>query len=139
MRRGYGWAEQSHWMAYAACEAVERGTVPDALGVAYLTGLMEAVLGDPKYRQRRQSTPIACRTEALTRVLLLSLAMPGLLDAGLLARVRTHAVENLALQLEWYDNGQFWKGDDARKVQIDYIQHNATAFLHWVRLGEAGA
>lgn len=136
MRKGYGFAQQSHWMAYAACEAVARGVVPEALGSAYLTGLMEAILGDAHYRARRQSTPIACRTEALTRVLLLARDHPGLLAPDLLARIRTHAADNLALQLDWYADGQFWKGDDARKVQIDYIQHNATAFLHWGLLGE---
>jgi hypothetical protein len=136
MRKGYGFAQQSHWMAYAACEAVDRGVVPEALGSAYLSGLMEAILGDAHYRARRQSTPIACRTEALTRVLLLARSHHGLLTPDLLARIRTHAAENLALQLDWYADGQFWKGDDARKVQIDYIQHNATAFLHWGFLGE---
>lgn len=136
MRQGYGFAQQSHWMAYAACEAVARGVVPEALGSAYLTGLMEAILGDTHYRARRQSTPIACRTEALTRVLLLARDHPGLLAPDLLARIHTHAADNLALQLDWYADGQFWKGDDARKVQIDYIQHNATAFLHWGLLGE---
>jgi hypothetical protein len=136
MRKGYGFAEQSHWMAYAACEAVARGVVPEALGSAYLTGLMEAILTDPHYRARRQSTPIACRTEALTRVLMLARDHPGLLTPDLLARIRIHAAENLALQLDWYADGQFWKGDDDRKVQIDYIQHNATAFLHWGLLGE---
>jgi hypothetical protein len=136
MRRHYGWAEQSHWMTYAACEAIERGVVPEVLGSTYLTGLIEAILGDPRYRQRRQSTPIACRTEALTRVLLMCQDRPGLLSPDLLARTEAHAAENLTLQLDWYRDGQFWKGDDARKVQIDYIQHNATAFLHWAMLGE---
>ncbi len=134
MRRGYGWAQQSHWMAYAACEAVERGVVSKTLGATYLAGLMEAILGDTQYRARRQSTPIACRTEALTRVLLMAGRLPDLLPADLLARLRVHAVQNLALQLDWYKDGQFWKGDDAPKVQIDYIQHNATAFLHWAEL-----
>jgi hypothetical protein len=136
MRHGYGWAQQSHWMAYAACEAVERGVVPEALASAYLTGLMEAILGDVHYRARRQSTPIACRTEALTRTLLLARRLPDLLMPDLVTRVRTHAAENLALQRDWYGNGQFWKGDGDRKVQIDYIQHNATAFLHWTELAE---
>lgn len=136
MRKGYGFAQQSHWMTYAACEAVTQGVVPEALGSAYLTALMEAILADPHYRARRQSTPIACRTEALTRVLLLSRDHPGLLTPDLITRIRAHAAENLALQLDWYADGQFWKGDDARKVQIDYIQHNATGFLHWGLLGE---
>lgn len=134
MRHGYGFAQQSHWMAYAACEAVERCVVSEALGSAYLTGLMEAILGDAHYRSRRQSTPIACRTEALTRTLLLARDRPDLLAPDLLARMKSHAAENLQLQLDWYANGQFWKGDDSRKVQIDYIQHNATAFLHWAML-----
>ena len=134
MRRGYGWAQQSHWMAYAACEAVERDLVPKTLGATYLTGLMEAILGDALYRYRRQSTPIACRTEALTRVLLLARRLPGLLSADLLARVRAHAAENLSLQLDWYKEGQFRQGDGSQRVQIDYIQHNATAFLHWAEL-----
>lgn len=134
MRRGYGWAQQSHWMAYAACEAIEREVVPKTLGTTYLTGLMEAILGDAIYRYRRQSTPIACRTEALTRVLLLSRRLPDLLSADLLSRVRAHAAENLALQLDWYRDGQFWQGDGEQRVQIDTIQHNATAFLHWAEL-----
>ena len=134
MRRGYGWAQQSHWMAYAACEAAERGVVQPALGSAYLTGLMEGILSDSHYRARRQSTPIACRTEALTRVLHLARRRPDLMTPDFLTRIRAHAAENLSLQLDWYQDGQFWKGDDARKVQIDYIQHNATAFLHWADL-----
>ena len=134
MRRGYGWAQQSHWMAYAACEAVERDLVPKALGATYLTGLMEATLGDAFYRFRRQSTPIACRTEALTRVLLMARRLPGLLSQDLLAQVRAHAAENLTLQLDWYKDGQFSQGDGTNRVQIDYIQHNATAFLQWAQL-----
>ncbi|MFO1201653.1 MAG: hypothetical protein U1E58_03355 [Tabrizicola sp.] len=136
LNRRYGWAEQSHWMAYAACEATERSIVPEALGIAYLSGLMEAILTDAAYRQRRQATPIACRTEALTRVLMLARSLPGRIDPDLLARMKTQAAENLALQLDWYDDGQFWKGDDDRKVQIDYIQHNATGYLHWVLLDQ---
>ena len=137
MQRGYGWTEQSHWMAYAACEAVERGVVTEALGSVYLSGLMQMMLGDTSYRSRAQSTPIACRSEALTRVLLLARARPGLLDAGLLDRVRVHAGENLVRQLDWYADGQFWKGDDSRRVQIDYIQHNATGYLQWLQFSES--
>ncbi len=138
LKRGYGWAEQSHWMAYAACEAVERGVVSDTLAAAYLSGLMQMILGDTRYRDARESTPIACRTEALTRVLLLDRARPGLLHPDLLDQIRAHAEKNLRLQLHWYADGQFWKGDDDRRVQIDYIQHNATGFLHWLRLAKRG-
>lgn len=134
MRRGYGWAQQNHWMAYAACEAVERELVPKTLGATYLTGLMEAILGNVVYRYHRLSTPIACRAEALTRVLLLARRLPDLLSADLLSRMRADAAENLSLQLDWYKNGQFWQGDAEKRVQIDTIQHNATAFLHWAEL-----
>jgi hypothetical protein len=134
LRRGYGFAQQSHWMAYAAAEAVERGVIPEALGSAYLTGLMEAMVGDTLYRYRRQSTPVACRTEAMTRILMLARTVPGILSPDLLLRIKASAAENLQLQLDWYKDGQFWKGDDERKVQIDYIQHNATAYLHWAML-----
>ena len=92
------------------------------------------ILGDTLYRYRRQSTPIACRSEALTRVLLLARRLPDLLSADLLDRMRTHAAENLTLQLDWYQDGQFRQGDGTQRVQIDYIQHNATAFLHWAEL-----
>ena len=138
MRRGYGWAEQSHWMAYAACEAIERDVIPEVLGAAYLTGLMQATLTNVAYRARRQSTPIGCRAEALTRVLLLARARPWLLQDTLVDKLRIHVAEDLTLLLDWYQDGQFWQGDTSRKVQIDYIQHNATAFMQWADLGAGG-
>ncbi|NJM81662.1 MAG: hypothetical protein HC844_03500, partial [Tabrizicola sp.] len=130
MTRGYGIPEQSHWMAYAACEAAARGLADEALLRRYLSRLMSEIVDNPGYRDRRASTPIACRTEALTRYLCLADARPELCDAGVLASCHRTALENLVIQLEWYDRGQFWKGDEERKVQIDYIQHNATAFLN---------
>jgi len=133
MARGYGIDVQSHWMAYAACEGVERGRLSRAPALDYLERLMTAILGDEKYRARRESTPIACRTEALTRFLLLSRARAfrGAIDPALLEAVRAAAEENLHLQLDWYQDGQFRKGDGSGRVQIDTIQHNATAYLNW--------
>jgi hypothetical protein len=132
--RRYGWAEQSHWMAYAACEAVERGAVAPDEGAAYLTGLAAAILADTAYRDRRQSTPIACRSEALTRLLRLADRRPGMLPGDLRAAARAAVAENLALQRGWHADGQFRKGDGDDKVQIDYIQHNATAWLNLLGL-----
>lgn len=137
MQRGYGWREQSHWMAYAACEATERGVVPEELGRDYLSGLVQTILLFPAYRGRRESTPTACRSEALSRVLLLSRKLPGLIDHTLLAEAQAHLAHDLATQLDWYRAGQFWKGDTSDKVQIDYIQHNATGFLQWLHLQRA--
>lgn len=130
LARGYGWNEHSHWMAYSTCEAVERGVVPAAEGAAWLAGLLSAMLGDEGYRARRQSTPVACRSEALSRILILDARRPGLIAPPLLDGARTALAENLALQLGWYGAGQFRKGDGEDKVQIDYIQHNATAWLN---------
>jgi hypothetical protein len=134
MEQDYGIGVQSHWMAYAACEAVERGLVDRAVGLAYLNRLMGAIIDDPAYRARRESTPIACRSEALTRALMLSQRIDDAFAPPMLAAIRRTAEENMVLQLDWYDGGQFWRGDDADKVQIDYIQHNATAFLNWLAL-----
>jgi hypothetical protein len=133
MARGYGIDVQSHWMAYAACEGVERGRLSRAPALDYIGRLMTAIIGDGTYRARREATPIACRSEALTRVLLLSRApaFQGAIDPALLDAVRAAAEENLQLQLDWYEDGQFRKGDGSGRVQIDYIQHNATAYLNW--------
>jgi hypothetical protein len=130
LARRYGVPEQSHWMAYAACEAAERGLVGEERLVGYLTDLISETIEKTGYRGRRQSTPIACRTEALTRFVLLCDRWPGRFPDGLRVAALRAADENLALQLDWYSAGQFQKGDDHDKVQIDYIQHNATAFLN---------
>lgn len=136
MNRDYGVDIQSHWMAYAACEAVERGHVDPATGEAYLARLVHGMASDTAYRLRRASTPIACRTEALTRILVLAdrRGAACTIPPATLATARHEAVVNLSLQLEWYRNGQFLKSDDDDRVQIDYIQHNGTAYLNWLAL-----
>jgi hypothetical protein len=130
LARRYGVPEQSHWMAYAACEAAERGLIGEERLVGYLTDLISETIEKNGYRARRQSTPIACRTEALTRFVLLCDRWPGRFPDSLRTAALRAADENLALQLDWYSSGQFQKGDDDDKVQIDYVQHNATAFLN---------
>ena len=130
MARRYGLPEQSHWMAYAACEAAERGLVGEERLIGYIADLVSEIIQNNGYRARRQSTPIACRSEALTRFALLCDRWPGRFPDTLRQAALKAADENLALQLEWYSRGQFQKGDGDDKVQIDYIQHNATAFLN---------
>ncbi len=136
MASDYGIDIQSHWMAYAACEGIERAFVEAEFGEKYLHRLIADIATNTDYRQRRASTPIACRTEALTRILMLADRRTGTttLSARTLDTARTEAVANLNLQLDWYRNGQFFKSDDDDKVQIDYIQHNATAYLNWLAL-----
>lgn len=135
MQRGYGIDVQSHWMAYAACAACDRGLVPEAEGRDYLQRLLQSILADTAYRDRQQSTPIACRSEALARLLLLDKHHPDrFLDTQQRSLARDALMENLALQLRWFKRGQFRKGDASGRVQIDYIQHNAMAFLGWALL-----
>lgn len=130
LARRYGVAEQSHWMAYAACEAAERGLAGEERLIGYLSDLIAELLAQTGYRARRQSTPIACRTEALTRFALLCDRWPGRFPVALRQAALDGADENLALLLHWYADGQFVRGDADDRVQIDYIQHNATAFLN---------
>lgn len=128
---GYGVDFQSHWMAYAACEAFERKATDSNVTRGYIEALVGHIVQNPRYRARRESTPIACRTEALTRFLLLAAKHQGAFSAALVQAAEEATRDNLGFQLQWYKNGQFWKSDDDRRVQIDYIQHNATAFLNW--------
>ena len=132
MQQGYGIDVQSHWMSYAAAEACARGLVSQDLGRDYLGALLAAITTDPTYRARAESTPIACRSEALAHFLWLEQQAPGrFFDAAQIASLKRCLRENLALQLRWFRRGQFRKGDASDKVQIDYIQHNAMAFLAW--------
>jgi hypothetical protein len=136
--RNYGIPEQSHWMAYASCAALKAGYCDREKTVAYIGRLMEGIITDTAYRQRHESTPTACRSEALVEFLL---TQRQLADAGeaipesLVERARKTVEENLSLQLEYYGAGQFRKGRESDKVQIDYIQHNGAAFLGWSLLG----
>ena len=136
---GYGLAQQSHWMAYAACAALKTGYCDAARVLAYLERLIDSIVADPSYRQRHESTPIACRTEALVEILQTHRQVAYLgerLASAVVEAARATVVENLALQLRYYGVGQFRKGRDSDKVQIDYIQHNGAAFLGWSLLAD---
>jgi len=134
---GYGLAEQSHWMAYAACTALRTGYGDRARTINYLERLIDRIIADASYRDRYESTPIACRTEALVVFLQTCRLMDEeAFPEALIAAAREAARTNLGLQLAYYGDGQFRKGRDSDKVQIDYIQHNGTAFLGWWELSE---
>jgi hypothetical protein len=131
---GYGLAVQSHWMGYAACAALRVGYCNETTAADYLRRLIESIVSDPSYRERHQSTPIACRTEALVEILRTyqeeTYLSEFLSDSEVKAAART-ARENLALQLNYYGEGQFRKGRASDRVQIDFIQHNGASFLGW--------
>ena len=132
LARGYGIEVQSHWMAYAAVAAVRSGYCNTELTTGYLVRLVERIISDNAYRARHESTPIACRSEALAEILLLVRDHPEVRASfpdGLVERARATLDQNLRLQLAFYGSGQFKKGRASDKVQIDYIQHNGAAFL----------
>lgn len=133
---GYGIQVQSHWMAYAVCEMLDRKLTSSPLLLAYLSRLVAHIVQDASYRNRNESTPIACRTEALLRVLLLARrhAMTLRFDPRLIAAARQAAEENLRMQAGFYADGQFVNAPREALVRIDYIQHNATCFLQWLKL-----
>ena len=134
---GYGLAQQSHWMAYAACAALKVGYCDQAKTAAYIERLIDSIDSDRSYRKRYESTPIACRTEALVEILQTHRQGTYLsehLPRAAVTAARTAAARNLSLQLEYYGQGQFRKGRESDKVQIDYIQHNGAAFLGWWHL-----
>jgi poly-gamma-glutamate capsule biosynthesis protein CapA/YwtB (metallophosphatase superfamily) len=137
--RGYGLDVQSHWMSYAASAAIRSGFCDAATATAYLIRMVERIIADNAYRARHESTPIACRSEALAEILLLLRDRPDLAAAfssDLIERARATLQQNLNLQLAYYGSGQFRKGRVSDKVQIDYIQHNGASFLAALQLSD---
>lgn len=136
---GYGLPEQSHWMAYAACAALTSGYCDRSRTIDYVNRLIGRIISDSSYRERHESTPIACRTEALVAFLQTRrLVDPAhqYFSKELVNAARATAHDNLGLQFNYYGKGQFRKGIASDKVQIDYIQHNGAAFLGWWQLAE---
>lgn len=98
----------------------------------YLDDLIGRMIVEPDYRARRQSTPIACHSEAFLAFLEARREVspiPSGVSEELPAEARKALFENLEMQFTWYKNGQFAEGDSSDKVQIDVVQHNAASFL----------
>jgi hypothetical protein len=135
--RGYGLVEQSHWMAYATCTALRVGYCDEAKIASYVGRLIDSIVSDERYRERHQSTPIACRTEALLEILRTRRQVTFLrehLSEESADAAKTTAMQNLSMQLEYYAKGQFRHGRESDRVQIDYLQHNGASFLAWWQL-----
>ena len=129
IKGNYGVSFQSHWMAYAvsAYQAFLDKPLDDRTA-AYAATLCESILYDGSYRNRRYSTPIACRSEAimsLLPVLPQSHRTPALLNAA----------TDLTLQLKWsLPDGAVTQGDGSNKVRIDYIQHSISGWNAFANL-----
>jgi hypothetical protein len=137
--RDYGVAEQSHWIAYAASEAARQEWPQKHKALEYLDRLIARMISEPDYRERHQSMPTACRTEAFFVYLeVFKGEKPSIASnrRELLNQSYESALENLELQFAHFGGGQFKRGSDSKRVQIDCIQHNAASFLGLLLLTE---
>ena len=135
--RDYGVEEQSHWCLYAA-EALHAFEANTAI---YDHGkrIVEHIIENPAYRERRQSTPTACRSEGMLAFLRMARRADIAADRALVGRCLAEIEENLRLQLEFRrSDGGFVRGDGDSRVRIDYIQHSLSGFLEYDRLMRGG-
>lgn len=134
--RNYGVTQQSHWMLYAL-EQFHR-TDPAPVYREHARRIVDDIIRLPAYRETYRSTPLACRSEGLLAYVRLCRQLPASPQieneiGECLAIVR----ENLKLQLDYrLSDGAFILGSSSREVRIDYIQHNASAFLGYGLLSE---
>jgi hypothetical protein len=138
----YGVQFQSHWMMHAIgawrthpFNRKDGKAVVDLTIESYARALAADVIRRSDYRNRRQSTPIACRSEGL-----LALLISGAATSDQTAwesepfnqQMLLTVCENVLLQLKWLKNdGAVINGDSSNRVRIDYIQHNITAWWNF--------
>lgn len=133
--RNYGVQEQSHWMLYALDRLCQHNR--EKRWIEHASMIADDIMQNPEYLNWERSTPIACRTEGL----LAYLRLLGT-DMGDVAERRSSAFSiirrNLSLQKKYrHAEGAFIRGGldrRAAEIRIDYIQHNASAFLYCYRL-----
>jgi hypothetical protein len=130
----YGLEFQSHWMVYAITEFLYMGAHDPVVLRNYLDELIADILNNTNYRKRDESTPIACRTEALVRALAYYTEQP--LVTISMENILIHAEATVMIQLGCCkSDGAIIRGgkkSDANHVRIDYIQHNISGFSGYV-------
>lgn len=129
IKENYGVKFQSHWMAYSVAAYQAFLDKPLDEGTAnYAATLCESILYDGSYRERRYSTPIACRSEAV-------MALFPLLPSSLKPSALLNAATDLTLQLKWSQpDGAVTQGDGSDTVRIDYIQHSISGWNAFANL-----
>jgi hypothetical protein len=137
--RDYGVAQHSHWMLYALESAYSSEPSPEWL--AYAGRIVSRILAEQAaYLGRNRGTGTACRSEGLAaylRMLGRAAELGQVADElPLEPMVEACIAGNLEQQLRFYrTDGSFVAGGASRRVQIDYIQHNISAFLAAAELG----
>jgi hypothetical protein len=139
----YGVPQQSHWMLYTLEQLHAMRPLP--LYRSHALKIAEDIIRSPAYRAEHRSTPIACRSEGLLCFIRLCAGIAA--DAAdrrafdrAAAESRATVFDNLALQAGYRrPDGSFVHGRDRSLVQIDFIQHNISAFLGYGLLGREPA
>jgi hypothetical protein len=134
---GYGIEEQSHWCLYAIDKLHQFEPLPEL----YEHGrrIVEHIIEYPAYRDRKQSTPTACRSEGMLAFLRMASRVDIAGDRAFRERCLAEVEENLRLQLQFRrPDGAFVQGEGKSLVRIDFIQHNLSSFLDYHRLMRDG-
>ena len=129
----YGVEFQSHWILYALSQEICKNSFSGTL-TSYMDAIVDDILDRPHYRSRKQSTPIACRTEGLLAAMQ---AYKYLEICGeRQERMQQHIDVNIMQQLQWVKgDGAIIHGNKSNEVRIDMIQHNISAFTNYTRFG----
>jgi hypothetical protein len=121
----YGVKIQSHWMMYALqCQHGLQRNAEKAINLATL--IIEEIIKNKEYRERMESTPIACRLEAagLFRLMvhLSKMRHPGHVIAYP-EGFEKHFNKDVAIVTSLFNKGYFLKGKRSNEWRIDYNQH----------------
>ena len=117
----------------------ESGSISHAEDDVHGRRIVQHIIEYPAYRDRKQSTPTACRSEGILAFLRMARRADIAADSAFRERCLMEVEENLRRQLLFRrPDGAFIQGEGKNRVRIDYIQHNLSSFLDYHRLMRGG-
>ena len=124
----YGVATGNHWIMYALEQLYL--VRKNHCTLEYATQIAKNIMQETGYRKLRQSTPIACYTEALLAYERILIALEIGLSDPRRSQCLNHIQKNLRVLLKFQADGSaFVQGLDIPEVRIDYITHAGMCFL----------
>jgi hypothetical protein len=109
---------------------------PDPANRRYAARIAADIVAKRGYMARRQSTPIACRSEAMLAYMRILSRSGGADLSPSYAESEALVRQCLSAQFQFFrPDGSFVRGADKGDVRIDYIQHNISAFAAFGILG----